>query len=175
MSLSPITTSLWFSNGEAVEAANFWMTIFDTAPPSPSGEPHPKCELTHMHYYTENNAVCGQTPGEVMLVAFTLRGQRFVALNGGPQFDLSTGGISFQIDCDTQEQVDHFWDKLREGGPEANQVCGWLKDKYGVVWQVVPHDLKKWLIEEKGSKVVKMMQGMKKLEIKPLRKAFEEE
>lgn len=85
-----------------------------------------------------------------MLVAFTLRGHRFVALDGGPQFDLKTGGISFQIDCDSQQEVNLFCNKHGDGGPEYATVCGWLRYKYGVVWQIVSREQKTWLSDKEN-------------------------
>lgn len=111
-----------------------------------------------------------------MMVAFTINGVPFTALNGGPQFKHSEA-ISFQIPCMDQEEVDYYWDKLKEGGDEAKQVCGWVGDKYGVSWQVFPEKLTEYISAggEKGERAMKAMLGMKKIELEELRKAFEGE
>ena len=112
-----------------------------------------------------------------MTIDFELEGQRFLALNGGPIFKFNEA-ISFQIYCDTQEEIDYYWDKLTEGGDKNAQVCGWLKDKFGVSWQVVPLVLIK-MLQDKDSKkterVMKAMLQMHKLDINALTKAYQEE
>jgi predicted 3-demethylubiquinone-9 3-methyltransferase (glyoxalase superfamily) len=116
----------------------------------------------------------GKPPGTVMTVAFELDGQAFTALNGGPIFKFNEA-ISFQVFCETQQEVDYYWDKLSEGGDEKAQQCGWLKDKYGLSWQVVPRVLPEMLndsISEKSARVMKAMVQMKKLEIDELKRAY---
>ncbi len=114
--------------------------------------------------------------GSVMTIDFEIEGQKFLALNGGPIFKFNEA-ISFQIYCDTQEEIDYYWDKLTEDGDKNAQVCGWLKDKFGVSWQVVPVALIK-MLEDKDSRkterVMKAMLQMQKLDIDALRKAYQE-
>jgi predicted 3-demethylubiquinone-9 3-methyltransferase (glyoxalase superfamily) len=131
-SLQRITPFLWFDN-QAEEAVNFYTSIF----------PHSK--IVSMTYYGEEGAeVSGRPKGTIMTVAFQLDGQEFVALNGGPQFKF-TEAISFVVKCESQKEVDYFWEKLSGGGDEKAQKCGWLKDKYDVSWQIVPTALSKLL------------------------------
>jgi predicted 3-demethylubiquinone-9 3-methyltransferase (glyoxalase superfamily) len=114
--------------------------------------------------------------GTVMTVNFDIEGQKFVALNGGPMFKFNEA-ISFQVLCETQEEVDHYWEKLSEGGDVKAQQCGWLKDKYGVSWQIVPTILSKMIKDEdtkKSQRVIKAMLQMHKLDIKTLYEAYEE-
>ena len=116
----------------------------------------------------------GKPPGSVMTVEFELDGQTFTALNGGPVFKFNEA-ISFQITCDTQQEVDHYWEKLTEGGDDNAQQCGWLKDKYGVSWQVVPRILAKLLSDadsEKSQRTMQALLRMKKLDIDALKRAY---
>ncbi len=120
-----ITPCLWF-DGQAEEAAKFYTSIFKSS------------KITDVSRYTEaGREVHGQPAGKVMVAAFELDGQAFIALNGGPQFKFNEA-VSFQVRCETQEEVDYYWEKLSAGGDPKAQQCGWLKDKYGVSWQVVP-------------------------------------
>jgi predicted 3-demethylubiquinone-9 3-methyltransferase (glyoxalase superfamily) len=150
-----ITPFLWF-DGKAEEAANFYTSIFKNA------------KILDVMRYGET----GPGPkGTVMSVTFALDGQEFIALNGGPQFTFSPA-ISFFVSCETQEEVDEFWEKLSAGG-EKN-VCGWLKDKYGISWQIVPSVLGKLLQgpdAEKSRKVMKAMLEMTKLDVEALKQA----
>jgi predicted 3-demethylubiquinone-9 3-methyltransferase (glyoxalase superfamily) len=110
-------------------------------------------------------------------VEFTVSGHRFTALNGGPQFSF-TPAVSFVIDCETQEEVDHYWEALREGGPVEAQQCGWLVDRFGVSWQVVPRQLIEYMGDpdrEKADRTTQAMLKMKKLDIEALRKAHDGE
>jgi predicted 3-demethylubiquinone-9 3-methyltransferase (glyoxalase superfamily) len=112
-----------------------------------------------------------------LTVDFEIEGQKFVALNGGPIFKFNEA-ISFQVHCETQKEVDYYWEKLSEGGDEQAQQCGWLKDKYGLSWQIVPIVLGKMLQDkdaEKSDRVMKALLQMRKLDIMALRKAYEEE
>jgi predicted 3-demethylubiquinone-9 3-methyltransferase (glyoxalase superfamily) len=111
-----------------------------------------------------------------MMVAFTINGTPFTALNGGPNFKHSEA-VSFQISCKDQEEVDYYWEKLKEGGDEKKQVCGWLGDRFGVSWQVVPKQLSEYISAggEKGERAMKAMLQMTKIEIEGLRKACEGE
>lgn len=152
-----ITPFLWF-DGKAEEAANFYVSIFENA------------KIEKVHRYTENSP--GE-PGTVMLVAFTLEHQEFLALNGGPEFTF-TPAISLSIDCKTQAEVDHFWTRLSEGGQTIQ--CGWLTDKYGVTWQVVPAVLPVLLHDENAKKagaVMQAMMQMTKLDIAELQSAYD--
>jgi predicted 3-demethylubiquinone-9 3-methyltransferase (glyoxalase superfamily) len=151
-----ITPFLWFDK-EAEEAANFYVSVF------------PNSKIGSVARYGEAG------PGEaatVMTVEFELDGQRFVALNGGPQYKF-TEAVSFVINCETQDEVDDYWEKLSEGGEQG--PCGWLKDRYGLSWQVVPTVLPELLTDpdpEKAQRVMTAMLQMRKLEIEPLRRAY---
>ena len=125
-----ITPCLWFDT-EAEDAAKFYCSVFKDS------------RITDISRYgNEGREITGKEPGSVMVAAFELNGQPFVALNGGPQFKFSEA-ISFQIHCKTQDEIDHYWSKLGEGGQEG--PCGWLKDKFGLSWQVVPTALTEML------------------------------
>jgi predicted 3-demethylubiquinone-9 3-methyltransferase (glyoxalase superfamily) len=149
-----ITPWFWFDT-EAEEAANFYVSIFKN---SKIG--------SVSRYGKEGFEIHGKQAGTAMTVSFQLDGQHFTALNGGPQFKFNEA-ISLQISCETQEEVDHYWNKLCEGGKEGS--CGWLKDKYGVSWQVVPTILSKLLSDpEKSGRVTKAFLKMKKFDIESL-------
>lgn len=164
MSINKITTCLWFKD-EAEEAANHYVSIF-------GGE----SKITNIQRYgTAGKEIHGREPGSVMAVEFELRGSRFVGLNGGSMPWSFNEAISFQVDCEDQAEVDHFWNKLGDGGDEAKRRCGWLADKYGIVWQIVPKALKTMLqSEDKGGagRVTEEMMKMQKLDISLLEKAF---
>lgn len=151
-----ITPFLWFDD-QAEEAANFYVSIFDNS------------KIVGVTRYGE----VGPGPkGSVMTVAFQLDGQEFIALNGGPQFRF-TEAISFVVNCKTQEEVDELWGKLSEGGEKVE--CGWLKDKYGVSWQIVPTILGEMLSDPdpaRSQRVMKAMLQMKKIDIDGLKKAY---
>ena len=151
-----ITPFLWFDK-QAEEAARFYTSIFESA------------KIVSLTRYGE----AGPGPrGSVMTVAFQLDGQEFVALNGGPQFKF-TEATSFVVNCDTQEEVDRFWEKLSEGGQEVQ--CGWLKDRYGLSWQIVPVVLSQMLQDkdpQKSQRVMNALLQMKKLDIKRLQQAY---
>ncbi|HXF22185.1 MAG TPA: VOC family protein [Streptosporangiaceae bacterium] len=151
-----LTTCLWFDT-QGEEAANFYLGIFRDS------------RLGRIGRYTE----AGPRPaGSVMVVEFELNGQKFVALNGGPQFTFNES-ISFQIPCADQDEVDYYWSRLSEGGQEV--ACGWLKDKYGVSWQVVPTvviDLISDPDEEKAARASKAMFSMTKLDIAAIQQAY---
>jgi predicted 3-demethylubiquinone-9 3-methyltransferase (glyoxalase superfamily) len=152
---------LWFDN-QAEEAAKFYVSIFKNS------------KIGRISRYGESGAeVSGKPKGTVMAVEFQLEGQDFVALNGGPIFTFSPA-ISFLVDCKTQKEVDVLWEKL-SADPEAEQ-CGWLKDKYGVSWQIVPTILNEMLQDEnpmKSERVMKAMVQMKKIDTKTLREVCE--
>lgn len=164
--MQKITPFLWFDK-EAEEAANFYVSIFS--------ERDGKSKITKTSYYgEEGKEITGQNPGTVMVVAFELNGQEFNALNGGPIFKLN-GAISFVINCESQEEVDYFWEKLSEGGEKGQ--CGWInRDKYGVTWQIVPTILGELMTDPdpvKSGRVMKAMLQMTKIEIQPLKDAYE--
>jgi predicted 3-demethylubiquinone-9 3-methyltransferase (glyoxalase superfamily) len=159
-SMQKITPDLWFDNS-AEEAAKFYTSIFKNS------------KIIHIARYGEAGAkVSGRPKGTVMTVIFELEGQRFMALNGGPIFKFSPA-ISFLVNCETQEEVDELWEKLSEGGEK--EQCGWLKDKYGVSWQIVPNALGEMLQDKdakKSERVMEAMLQMKKIDIDSLKKAY---
>jgi predicted 3-demethylubiquinone-9 3-methyltransferase (glyoxalase superfamily) len=125
-------------------------------------------------YGEAGKEIHGRPPGSVMTVAFELEGQTFTALNGGPVFRFNEA-ISFQIDCETQAEVDHYWRRLSEGGDPNAQQCGWLKDRYGLSWQIVPRVLIEMLMDPdagKSQRVMTAMLRMKKIDIDELRRAY---
>ncbi|MGW8668383.1 VOC family protein [Streptomyces niveus] len=150
-----ITPNLWF-DGQAEPAAEFYIGIF------------PNSRITGITHYGE----AGPGPaGTVLTVEFELDGQTFIGINGGPQFTFDEA-ISFMIGCADQEEVDYYWDKLSDGGEEG--PCGWLKDKYGLSWQVVPGGMQEMLNDPdqaRGQRAMKAMLGMKKLDLAALRAA----
>jgi predicted 3-demethylubiquinone-9 3-methyltransferase (glyoxalase superfamily) len=161
--LQKITPFLWFDDN-AEEAANFYVSIFKN---SKIG--------TITRYGEEGAKVSGRPKGTVMVVTFQLDGQEFMALNGGPHFKFSEA-ISFLVNCEAQQEVDELWEKLSEGGEEGR--CGWLKDKYGLSWQIVPTVLGKMLQDkdaEKSERVMNAMLKMDKIEIKTLKQAYEQQ
>ena len=159
--MQKITPCLWFDN-QAEEAVNFYASIFKNS------------KVGRIARYGEAGAeVSGRPSGSVMTVEFQLEGQEFLALNGGPIFKF-TEAISFVVDCETQAEVDHFWEKLSGGGQEVQ--CGWLKDRFGVSWQVVPTVLGEMLQDkdrEKSRRVMAAILKMKKINIEALKKAYE--
>jgi len=162
--MQKISPCLWFDD-KAEEAAKFYTSVFKD---SKIGD------VTR--YGKEGYEIHGKEEGTVMTVEFEIEGQKFLALNGGPIFKFNEA-ISFQVYCETQEEVDYHWEKLSEGGDEKAQQCGWLKDKYGVSWQIVPTILMKMLKDkdsEKSQRVMKAMLQMHKLDISTLKKAYEE-
>jgi predicted 3-demethylubiquinone-9 3-methyltransferase (glyoxalase superfamily) len=156
MTTDGFTTCLWF-DGQAEEAANYYASIFEDSRVGRTGR------------FTE--AGPGPT-GDVMVVEFELNGQKFVGLNGGPEFTFNEA-ISFQIYCADQDEVDYYWSKLSDGGEEG--VCGWLKDKYGVSWQVIPSGLIDMIGDpdpEKAKRATEAMLSMTKFDIAALEKAY---
>jgi predicted 3-demethylubiquinone-9 3-methyltransferase (glyoxalase superfamily) len=155
--MQKISPCLWFDS-QAEEAARFYVSVFKNS------------RITGMTHYAEGSP---RPAGSVMTVQFILDGVEFVALNGGPQFPFSPA-ISLVANCDSQEEVDHLWQKLCEGGEEVQ--CGWLKDKYGVSWQVVPVEFMQMLGKSDkaaSQRAITAMLGMKKLDISVLRRAYE--
>ncbi|NPC54059.1 VOC family protein [Caenimonas soli] len=160
---SKIAPCLWFDN-QGEEAAKFYTGIFKDS------------KIVAVSRYGEaGQEIHGQKPGTVMTVAFELEGQSFTALNGGPVFKFNEA-ISLQISCESQEEVDHYWNKLSAGGDEKAQQCGWLKDRFGVSWQVVPRALVEMLLDTdagKSQRAMTAMLKMKKLDIAELKRAYE--
>jgi predicted 3-demethylubiquinone-9 3-methyltransferase (glyoxalase superfamily) len=162
--MQKIIPCLWFDD-KAEEAAKFYASIFKNS------------KIGNVSRYgKEGYEFHGKEDGTVMTVDFEIEGQQFVALNGGPIFKFNEA-ISFQVHCETQKEVDYYWEKLSEGGDEKAQQCGWLKDKYGVSWQIVPVVLTKMLQDKdakKSQRVMKALLQMRKLDIKTLTQAYEE-
>ena len=157
--MSKISPCLWF-NGEAEEAANFYVSLL----------PNSKVDMV------QNNIVDspGGKAGSVLVVTFTLAGQSFMALNGGKRFEY-THAVSFKIDCEDQAEVDRLWDALCADGGQAVR-CGWLRDRYGVSWQIVPTALPKYLggsDREGAARAMQAMLGMVKLDIAALKRAYD--
>ena len=154
-----ILPCLWFDS-EAEEAAKFYASIFKNA------------KIGKINRYgKEGFEVHGRKEGTVMTVEFEIEGQKFVALNGGPHFKFNEA-VSFQIHCETQQEIDHFWSKLAEGGKE--QPCGWVKDKFGLCWQVIPNALPQMLMDDdsqKAQRVMKSMLQMSKIDMDALKRA----
>lgn len=161
--MQKITPCLWFAD-QAEEAVKFYVSIFKDS------------KLKSITPYSEDAAkAAGRPRGSVLTVAFQLAGQEFLALNGGPIFKF-TEAVSFIVNCETQEEVDRFWEKLSEGGEEGQS--GWLKDKYGLSWQIVPAVLAEMLQDKdpaKSERVMKALLQMKKLEIATLKRAYEQQ
>ncbi len=169
--MQKITPFLWFDT-RAEEAAKFYVSVFKGNPASSDG----RSEITKVNRYDKAGAqASGRPEGSVMVASFELNGQEFVALNGGPHFKFS-GAVSFVINCETQEEIDYFWQKLSEDGGEAGQ-CGWINhDKFGLTWQVVPTILNELLGDRdpaKSQRVMQAMLGMTKIDIAGLKKAYE--
>ena len=161
--MQKITPCLWFDSN-AEEAAKFYTSIFKN---SKIGK--------ISRYGKEGYEIHGKPAGTVLTIEFELNGQTFTALNGGPMFKFNEA-ISFQVSCESQEELDYYWEKLSEGGDEKAQQCGWLKDKYGVSWQIVPVILGEMLQDKdpaKSERVMKALLQMKKLDIKTLKQAYE--
>jgi predicted 3-demethylubiquinone-9 3-methyltransferase (glyoxalase superfamily) len=161
--LQKITPCLWFDD-QAEEAANFYVTVFKNS----------KIDQVTL-YGKEGYEIHGMKEGTVMTVDFEIDSQKFVALNGGPVFKFNEA-ISFQVFCDTQKELDYYWEKLSEDGDKNAQQCGWLKDKYGVSWQIVPTVLPKMIRDKdqiKSQRVMKAMLQMQKLDIQTLIQAYE--
>lgn len=157
-----ITPCLWFDD-QAEEAVGYYTAIFGNS------------RITSIARYGEAGyEIHGKPTGTVMSIAFELDGLSFTALNGGPIFKFNEA-ISLQVNCETQEEVDYYWEKLSEDGDEKAQQCGWLKDKYGVSWQVVPGILIEMASDpdyEKSQRVMNAMLQMKKIDIEKLKQAY---
>lgn len=153
-----ITPNLWFDT-EAEEAARFYTSVFENS------------RIVHVARYTD----AGPRPaGSVMTVEFELQGQRFIAINGGPEFEFNEA-VSFLITCEDQDEVDYFWSRLCEGGEEG--PCGWLKDKFGLSWQVVPKGAEEIFSDpdpERANRAMMAMLGMRKLDLAALQSAADD-
>jgi predicted 3-demethylubiquinone-9 3-methyltransferase (glyoxalase superfamily) len=162
--MQKITPFLWFDNN-AEEAVNFYVSIFKNS------------KVGKVTRYNEASAkAAGRPKDSVMTIEFELEGQNFVAINGGPHFKF-TEAISFVVDCETQEEVDYFWEKLTADGGQESQ-CGWLKDKYGLSWQITPRVLIEMIGDkdpQKAQRVMEAMLQMKKIDIPTLKKAYDGE
>ncbi len=160
--MQKITPFLWFDN-QAEEAVKFYTSVFKNS------------SIGSMTRYGEEGAkVSGRRPGSVMTATFRLGEHEFVALNGGPHFRFNEA-ISFVINCESQDEVDHYWTKLSEGGDEKAQQCGWLKDKFGVSWQIVPEALRTMLGDKdpaRSGRVTQALLQMRKIDIKVLEQAY---
>jgi predicted 3-demethylubiquinone-9 3-methyltransferase (glyoxalase superfamily) len=162
MTPAKITPCLWFDD-QAEDAARFYATIFKDS------------KIVAISRYSEAGQEIHQKPaGSVLTVTFELNGHSFTALNGGPHFKFNEA-VSFQIECATQEEVDYFWERLSQGGDPEAQQCGWVKDKFGLSWQIVPKVLPELLSNPdavKSQRAFQAMLKMKKLDIKGLQRAF---
>lgn len=158
-----IVPCLWFDD-EAEAAAKFYTSVF------------PDSKIVELsHYPDAGREHHGREPGAVMTVVFDLNGHRFTALNGGPHFKF-TEAVSFMVMCDTQAEVDTYWQKLGDGGDPKAQQCGWLKDKFGLSWQIVPRVLMEMIkdpMSAGGKRAFLAMMHMKKLDIASLEKAYQ--
>jgi predicted 3-demethylubiquinone-9 3-methyltransferase (glyoxalase superfamily) len=150
-----ITPNLWFDTA-AEDAANFYVSVF------------PNSRIVAVTHYTEAGP---RAAGTVMTVEFELDGQRFVGINGGPEFTFDEA-VSFQINCETQDEIDSYWERLSEGGEEG--PCGWLKDRYGLSWQVVPTGMEELFTDPdaaRAERAMRAMLGMGKIDLAALRSA----
>ncbi|MGH8307635.1 MAG: VOC family protein [Gammaproteobacteria bacterium] len=163
--MQKITPCLWFNNDEADEAARFYTAIFKNS------------KIGKISRYGKEGAKSFDIPEDkVLTMEFTLDGQNFTALNGAGDMQFKFNeAVSFQVFCDTQEELDHYWEKLGTDGDPKAQACGWLKDKYGLSWQIVPTVLSKLLTDPdagKSARVMHVLMQMKKLEIAELERAY---
>jgi len=157
-----ITPNLWFINN-AKEAIDFYLSVFKDA------------KILHTDYYTEvGENITGHKKGDILTIEFELLGTRFIAINAGPEFKFNPS-VSFSVECNTQEEIDYYWEKL-SSVPEAEQ-CGWLQDKYSLSWQIVPKRLAEMLksgTEEQRKRVFEVYMPMKKVIIADLEKAYKD-
>jgi len=157
-----ITANLWFDKN-AEEAVKFYTSIFSNSKIGRTAK-----------YGNEGYDIHGMNEGTVMTIQFWLEGQEFIALNGGPDFKFNEA-VSFIVNCDTQEEIDNYWAKLSTGGDKEAQVCGWLKDKFGLSWHIIPKILPEMLVDsdsKKSQRVMKEMLQMKKIDIQSLEHAY---
>jgi predicted 3-demethylubiquinone-9 3-methyltransferase (glyoxalase superfamily) len=159
--LQRITPCLWF-DGQAEAAVDFYTAVF------------PNSRVTAVSRYGEaGREIHGGQPGSVLTIAFELDGVAFTALNGGPHFKFNEA-ISLQVNCDTQQEIDHYWNRLTEGGAPQAQQCGWLKDRYGLSWQVVPSSMARLMTSgaDQADRVMGAVLKMKKIDIAELEHAY---
>jgi predicted 3-demethylubiquinone-9 3-methyltransferase (glyoxalase superfamily) len=159
--LQRITPCLWF-DGQAEAAVDFYTAVF------------PNSRVTAVSRYGEaGREIHGGQPGSVLTIAFELDGVAFTALNGGPHFKFNEA-ISLQVNCDTQQEIDHYWNRLTEGGAPQAQQCGWLKDRYGLSWQVVPSSMARLMTSgaDQADRVMGAVLKMKKIDIAELERAY---
>lgn len=160
--ISNLVPCLWFDS-EAEEAATFYTAVFDNS------------RITDVtRYGKEGHEIHGREPGSVMVVAFELDGHPFTALNGGPVFRFNES-VSFQVMCETQGEVDYFWDRLGEGGDPQARQCGWLKDRFGLSWQVIPRRALELIRDPdsaKAQRATRALLSMKKLDLSELERAY---
>jgi predicted 3-demethylubiquinone-9 3-methyltransferase (glyoxalase superfamily) len=160
--LNPVVPCLWFTD-EAEEAAKYYVGIFK----------HSRIKAT-TRYGAAGQEIHGRPPGSVMTVEFELDGHPFTALNGGPTFKFNEA-VSFQVVCKSQQEIDYFWEKLGAGGDPKAQQCGWLKDRFGLSWQVVPEGMEEMFKDEQSpgaERVMNAMLEMRKLDMKALERAY---
>jgi predicted 3-demethylubiquinone-9 3-methyltransferase (glyoxalase superfamily) len=167
--MQKITPFLWFDRN-CEEAINFYVSVFEGAPDK-KGE----SKVENIKYYPAGitEGPMAGFDGKILTAVFKLAGQTFMALDGGSYFKPS-GAVSFLVECDTQEEIDHYWSKLTEGGDPNAQQCGWLKDKYGFSWQIVP-DMSRWMNDkdkERSDRAMQAMLQMKKIDIATLEEAY---
>ena len=169
MGVQTIVPNLWFDT-QAEEAAKYWVEIFSNRI---GAEGRPKSEIVSVSRYPEDVFDGAKKEGDVLTVDFTIEGQRFTAINGGPEFTFDEA-VSFLVTCESQEEIDELWDKLVEGGGEHGP-CGWLKDRYGLSWQIVPSGMEETLNgpDKEGSKrAFAAMMQMSKLDLAALERAY---
>jgi predicted 3-demethylubiquinone-9 3-methyltransferase (glyoxalase superfamily) len=160
--MQKISPNLWFDD-EAEQAVDFYLSIFKNSSRGKIG-----------YYNKEGKEIHGKPAGSILTIEFIIEGQHFLALNGGPDFTFSEA-ISFVVSCSTQEEINYYWEKLSEGGDKAAQQCGWLKDRFGVSWQISAVILEDMFLDanaERSERAMKAMLGMKKLIIADLQKAY---
>jgi predicted 3-demethylubiquinone-9 3-methyltransferase (glyoxalase superfamily) len=159
---APIHVCLWFDD-QAEAAASYYCNIFTDS------------RLGAISHYSTGEEIHGKPVGSVMTVEFELNGMHFTGLNGGPHFRFNEA-ISLQVMCDSQEEVDHYWSALGAGGPPEAQQCGWVKDRYGVSWQIIPKALTEMLLHPDVTRTARVMQAMlqmRKLDLGALQQAFQ--
>ena len=161
--MKSINPCLWF-DGDGEDAAQFYCSIFKNS------------KIKHISRYTEVGQEFHQKPvGSVMVVSFEINGQEYTALNGGPQFKFNES-VSLQVMCESQQEVDYYWEKLSAGGEAQAQACGWLKDKFGLSWQIIPAAFIELLSRgdsKRSQQAMGAMFGMKKLDMPTLQKAYD--
>ena len=167
--MQTIVPNLWFDD-QGEDAAKFYVDVFSNRI---GAESRPKSQIVNVSRYPSGEAPGNKKAGDVLTVDFQIEGQRFTALNGGPDFTFDEA-VSFLVQCETQEEIDQLWDKLVEGGGE-HSVCGWLKDRYGLSWQIVPSGMEAMVGDpnnEGAKRAFAAMMQMKKIDIAELQRAY---